>query len=154
MLIGGSEDKIMGFAFAAPALTIGLVWFAWTIPPFATHVYWLVPTLALVPIGFAVNEIAYTMSGYLADSYLLYSASAFSGLAFVRALLSGLMPLIAHEMQGGLNSNMSATVLACFSVVFCAAPWVFFHFSKRLRQRSPFACYSLDNHRRTQVEDN
>ncbi len=23
----------MGFAFAAPALTIGLAWFAWTVPP-------------------------------------------------------------------------------------------------------------------------
>lgn len=143
----------MGFAFAAPALAIGLAWFSWTIPPFATSLHWVVPTLALVPIGFSVNEIAYTMSGYLADSYLLYSASAFSGLAFVRALVSGLMPLMAHEMQAGLSANLAGTVLACLSALFCAAPWIFFRFSRRLRQRSPFACFSLDTHRQTQVED-
>lgn len=144
----------MGFAFAAPALAIGLAFFAWTIPPFAANVHWVVPTLALVPIGFAVNEIAYTMSGYLADSYLLYSASAFSGLAFVRAIVSGLMPLIAHEMQDGLDANMAATILTGISVVFCAAPWIFFRFSKKLRQKSPFACFSLDTHRKTQLDNN
>ncbi|KAJ0107705.1 hypothetical protein J7T55_010312 [Diaporthe amygdali] len=96
------EDKIMGFAFAAPALTIGLFWFAWTVPPAAPSLPWIIPTLALVPIGFAVNEIAYTLSGFLADSYLLYSASAFSGLAFVRAILSGVMTLVAQPIAVGL----------------------------------------------------
>ncbi len=88
----------------------------------------------------------------LADSYLLYSASAFSGLAFVRALVSGLMPLIAHEMYTGLNANIAGTILAGASMVFCVAPWVFFKHSRRLRQQSPFACHSLETHERTQVE--
>jgi hypothetical protein len=141
----------MGFAFAAPALVIGLAWFAWTIPPFAS-LPWLVPTLALVPIGFAVNEIAYTLSGYLADSYLLYSASAFSGLAFVRAIISGVMPLIAHVMYTDLEANIATSVLVGVSAAFCIAPWVFFRWSKGLRARSPFAKFSLEMDRRTKVE--
>ncbi|ORY68509.1 major facilitator superfamily transporter [Pseudomassariella vexata] len=145
------EDKIMGFSWAAPALAGGLIWFAWTVPPIV-HVVWIVPTLALVPIGFAVNEMAYTLSGYLADSYLLYSASAFCGLAFVRAIVSGLMPLIAYELYGGLGANFSGTVVAGLSVLFCATPWVFFRYSKQLRERSPFACHSLQTHLRTQIE--
>jgi hypothetical protein len=114
----------------------------------------MVPTAALVFVGFAVNEMAYTLSGYLADSYLLYSASAFSGLAFVRAVFSGLTPLIAHEMYGQLNANIAGTILAGAAAIFCVAPWVFFKFSKRLRQKSPFAKFSLETHIRTNVEVN
>jgi MFS family permease len=146
------EDKITGFFFAAPALTIGLAWFAWTVPPFATNLHWLVPTLGLVPIGFAVNEIAYTLSGYLADTYLLYSASAFSGLAFIRAFISGLMPIISHAMYGRLGANIVGSILVGVSAVFCVAPWVFLRYSRRLRARSPFAKHSLDTHWRTQVD--
>lgn len=114
--------------------------------------HWIVSTLALVPIGFAVNEIAYTLSGFLADSYLLYSASAFAGLAFVRAIISGIMPLIAHVMYTNLSANVAGSILAGISALFCVAAWVFFRFSRRLRKRSPFACYSLDMHRTTQIE--
>ncbi|KAF6841813.1 MFS multidrug transporter [Colletotrichum musicola] len=148
------EDKIIGFAFAAPAQAIGLAWFAWTIPPLVGGVHWMVPTAALVLVGFAVNETAHTLSGYLADSYLLYSASAFSGLAFVRAVASGLMPLVAHEMYSGVNANFAGTILAGLAAVFCVTPWLFFRFSKRLRQRSPFARFSLETHYRTNVEAN
>lgn len=146
------EDKIIGFAFAAPAQAIGLAWFAWTIKPAANDIHWMVPTAALLLVGFAVNETAHTLSGYLADSYLLYSASAFSGLAAVRAVVSGLMPLIAHEMYTRLNANIAGSVLAAVAVVFCVTPWLFFQYSKRLRQRSPFARFSLETHYRTNIE--
>ncbi|CAI6339323.1 unnamed protein product [Periconia digitata] len=147
------EDKITGFSFAAPAQAIGLAWFAWTIPPAANNIHWIVPTSALVLVGFAVNETAHTLSGYLADSYLLYSASAFSGLAVVRAIASGLMPLIAHELYTRLNANIAGSVLAALAAVFCVTPWIFFKFSKRLRQRSPFARFSLETHYRTNIEE-
>ncbi|KAL8371126.1 hypothetical protein RB595_001125 [Gaeumannomyces hyphopodioides] len=149
------EDKIMGFTIAAPALTVGLAWFSWTIPPLVQGLHWAAPTAALVLVGFAVNELAYTLSAYLSDAYLLYSASAFAGLAFVRAIVSGLMPLVAHELYGprGPGANVAGSILAAVSALFCVAPWVFIRFSRRLRQRSPFACYSLETHRRIQVEE-
>ncbi|KAK3356517.1 major facilitator superfamily transporter [Lasiosphaeria hispida] len=145
------EDKIAGFAIAAPALAIGLMWFAWTIPPTLEGAYWLVPSLALVPVGFAVNEIAYTLSGYLTDAYLLYSASAFCGLAFVRALVSGLMPLLAQQIYPALGANVAGTVVACIALVFCLAPWVFFRYGRALREKSPFAKYSLESHLRSGI---
>jgi len=149
--VANREDKIVGFAIAAPALAIGLVWFTWTIPPAVQNLHWIVPTLALVPVGFAVNEMAYTLSAYLADAYLLYAASAFCGLAFVRALVSGILPLVAHEMYGALNPNIAGTIISGFALVFCAAPWLFLKYSKTLRQRSPFAKYSLETNMRTQL---
>ncbi|KAK8111752.1 uncharacterized protein PG998_008209 [Apiospora kogelbergensis] len=147
------EDKIVGFAFAAPALAVGLAWYAWTVPPAApAGLPWIVPTLALAPVGFAVNEMAYTLSGYLADAYLLYAASAFCGLAFVRALVSGLMPLAALALHDALGANLAGTVVAGLALVFCGAPWVFFRYSRTLRQRSPFARFSLQSHLRTQID--
>ncbi|KAH7311226.1 major facilitator superfamily transporter [Stachybotrys elegans] len=145
------EAKLRAFAYAAPALTVGLIWFAWTIPP-VTHPHWIVPTLSLVPIGFAVNETAYTLSGFLADSYTLYSASVFSGLAFARATISGTMPLVAHVMYSRLNPNIAASILAGISALFCLLAVVFVRHSKTLRKRSPFAGYSSDMHQRTQIE--
>lgn len=141
----------MGFATAAPALAIGLMWFSWTIPPVAPQVHWLVPTAALVPIGFAVNEMAYTLSAYLTDAYLLYAASAFCGLAFVRALVSGAMPLVAQAMYGALGANIAGTVVASVALVFCLAPWIFFRYGKALREKSPFARHSLENERKSQI---
>ena len=142
----------MGFAFAAPALALGLGWFAWTVPPAVTGLHWAAPTTALILVGFAVNELAYVLSGYLSDSYLLYSASAFSGLAFVRAIVSGLMPLIAHEMYTGLSANIAGTILAGVATLFCIVPWIFFRYSRKLRERSPFARFSLETHHKTKVE--
>ncbi|KAK0702278.1 putative MFS multidrug transporter [Lasiosphaeris hirsuta] len=145
------EDKIAGFAIAAPALAIGLMWFTWTIPPALGGVHWLVPSLALVPVGFAVNEVAYTLSGYLTDAYLLYSASAFCGLAFVRALVSGLMPLLAQQMYPALGANIAGTLVACIATVFCLAPWVFLRYGRTLREKSPFAKHSLESHLRSGI---
>jgi hypothetical protein len=141
----------MGFAIAAPALAIGLMWFSWTIPPASPNVHWLVPTAALVPVGFAVNEMAYTLSAYLTDAYLLYAASAFCGLAFVRALVSGVMPLVGQQMYPVLGANIAGTVVACFALLFCVAPWVFFRYGRALREKSPFAKHSLESHLKSQI---
>ncbi|KXJ97225.1 major facilitator superfamily transporter [Microdochium bolleyi] len=145
------EDKMRGFMYAGPALTLGLFWFAWSVPP-ATSVHWAVPTLSLVPIGFAVNESAHSLSGYLADSYMLYSASVFAGLALTRALISGFMPLAAHALYARLDANRAGSVLAGVSLVFGTAAFIFLRYSKALRRRSPFASYSMAMHQLTQVE--
>jgi hypothetical protein len=62
------EDKIYGFVIAAPMLAVGLWLFSWTIPPYV-QTHWAVSMIGLVFIGFAANEFAYTLNGYLADSY-------------------------------------------------------------------------------------
>jgi MFS family permease len=146
------EDKLTGFVLAVVSLAIGLWWFAWSIPPAITTVPWIVPTLGLVFIGFAVNEMAYTLSSYLADSYTVYAASAFAALAFVRAVVSGLMPLIAYAMYGRMSANLATTIIAVLSTLFGVAPYIMLRYSKILRGSSKFAKYSLEVHERTRIE--
>lgn len=136
------EDKLTGFVVGAPALAIGLWWFAWTIPPHM-NAGWVLPTIALVLVGYSVNEFDSVLSGYLADSYLSYSASAFGAQALLRSVFSAVFPLFADKMFSGLGNNLAVSVLAALATVFCVAPPLFIRYGEQVRKRSPFATYSL-----------
>ena len=149
------EMKLAGFALAAPSLVIGLWWFSWTNPPAVKFRHqWVVSMLSLVLVGFAANEINYTLSGYLADTYTVYSASAFASLAFLRALMSGTFPLFGHALFSRLGTNVAGSIVAAIATIFCvAAAVVLLYFGKTLRERSPLAGRSLEMHLNTTVED-
>jgi hypothetical protein len=137
------EDKILGFAIATPALAIGLWLFSWTIPPLV-HTHWVPSMLGLILIGFAANESAYTMNGYLADSYTIYASSSLAALALLRALVSGVMPLFAYPMFHGLGSNVAGSMLAAIATVYCVAPFIFLKYGRRMRENSEFARHSAE----------
>ncbi|KAH9208284.1 major facilitator superfamily domain-containing protein [Leptodontidium sp. 2 PMI_412] len=146
------EDKLVGFIYAAPCLAFGLWWLTLTVPP-ASNLPWYASIIGLVPIGFATNEFACTLSGYLADTYTIYASSAFAAMSFFRAILGGVFPLIGEPMYVNLGSNWATVVLACIASLFCATPILFLKFGKQIRQRSKFAKYSLRVNNETQVED-
>lgn len=137
------ESKLTGLAIGAPVFAIGLWWFAWTIPP-KVPLPWIVPTLSLILVGFALNEFDTVLYVYLADSYLSYSASATAAVQFVRALLSGVFPLFTKQMFEGLGYNVAGSVVAALGTVFIAVPVLFIIYGERIRARSPFARYSLE----------
>lgn len=147
------EDKLSGLVLGAPALAIGFWWLAWTTPPRVNNLHWIVSMLGLVPIGFATNEFACVLSGYLADSYTIYSASAFAALAFVRAICAGTFPLFGAQMYEGLGPNVASSVVAGVATCFCLCPFLFVRYGKRIRKSSSFARYSLEVHAQTSIDD-
>lgn len=136
------EDKLIGFAFAAPSLAFGLWWLALTTPP-ASNLPWYATLPGMIPVGFAINEFACTLSGYLADTYTIYTSSALAALAFLRAVLAGLFPLAGEPMYRSLGANWASVVLAGVATVFCVSPVLFLRFGKGIRRRSAFARFSL-----------
>jgi hypothetical protein len=146
------EDKLTGFAFAAPSLAFGLWWLVLTTPP-ASTLPWYATIVGLIPIGFAINEFACTLSGYLADTYTIYTSSALAALAFLRAVLAGLFPLIGEPMYAGLGVNWASVVLAGVATIFCFTPIWFIRYGREIRQRSEFAKYSFRMNSETQIED-
>ncbi|KAH8879771.1 MFS multidrug transporter [Thozetella sp. PMI_491] len=136
------EDKLLGFSIGAPLLAVGLWWFAWTIPP-AAQLSWVVPTVPLVLVGYAITEFDVVLAGYMADSYLSYAASGFGALAMLRSLLSAIFPLFAKRMFQDLGNNMAGTVLAVLATIFCVVPPLFTRYGEMIRKRSRFASYSL-----------
>ncbi|KAJ6083026.1 hypothetical protein N7467_007161 [Penicillium canescens] len=137
------EHKLIGLVIGAPFLAIGLWWFAWTIPP-DVQTSWIVPALSLVFVGYALTELDTALYGYISDSYLSYSASASAAIAFMRALVSGVVPLFTKQMFSGLGNNIAMTVLAVVATVFCIVPPVFVFYGERIRQASKFARYSWE----------
>ncbi|OBT84330.1 hypothetical protein VE02_07271 [Pseudogymnoascus sp. 03VT05] len=146
------EQKLTGFVIAAPALAVGLWIFAWTIPPAVPNLNWAISMIGLVLVGFATNEFACTLSGYLADSYTIYASSAFAALAFLRAVLAGIFPLFAPRMYSALGQNLASTVLAAVATCFCGAALLFMKYGKAVRQKSKFAGHSLVVNRATQAK--
>jgi len=145
------ENKLVGFAIAAPALAICLWWFAWTIPPLI-HVHWIVSMLSFVLLGFATNEFDAVLAGYLADSYTIFSASAFAAMAFLRATFSAVFPLFAESLFVNLGANVGGSVLAAIATVFCICPILFICYGERLRKASKFAKYSLTAYSQNRVD--
>jgi uncharacterized membrane protein len=137
------EHKLIGLVIGAPFLAIGLWCFAWTIPP-DVQTSWIVPALSLVFVGYALTELDTALYGYISDSYLSYSASASAAIAFMRALVSGVVPLFTKQMFSGLGNNIAMTVLAVVATVFCIVPPVFVFYGERIRQASKFARYSWE----------
>ncbi|KAJ5155876.1 hypothetical protein N7492_008679 [Penicillium capsulatum] len=140
------EDKLLGLALGAPILAIGLWWFGWTIPPKSdpSSTPWIVPTIPLVLVGYALTELDTVLYGYISDSYLSYSASATAAVAFLRGLLSGVFPLFTKQMFHGLGANIAVSVLAAVATVFCIVPPLFLRYGEEIRKRSQFAKYSLE----------
>ena len=137
------EDKLTGYAVAAPLLAISLWIFAWTVPPKVTSIHWIISMLALIPVGFAINEIDCVLAGYLADSYTTFAASAFASLSLLRALFSAVFPLFARQMFTGLGANYAGSVLAAIATVACAIPLVLLRYGRPIRKASKFARYSV-----------
>lgn len=137
------EDKLVGMAIGAPCLAIGLWWFAWTIPP-RVETSWVVPTLSLILVGYAMTEVDTVLYGYISDSYLSYSASASAAVAFMRGILCGTFPLFTPQMFNGLGANIAGSVLAAIATVFCIVPPLFMCCGERIRRRSKFAKYSWE----------
>lgn len=146
------EDKLTGFAIAAPAFAIGLWWFAWTVPPLVSSTIWVVSALALIPIGFAINEFDCVLVGYLTDSYTTFASSAFASLSMLRSGLSATFPLFAHGMYTSMGANYATTTLAGVATLVCFCPIVLLRYGKRIRQASKFAQYSLAIDESTGIE--
>lgn len=137
------EHKLVGLGLGGPFLAIGLWWFAWTIPP-DVQAPWIVPTLSLVLVGYALTEMDTVLYGYISDAYLSYSASATAAVALMRALLSGAFPLFTPQMFTVLGNNIAMSVLAAVATAFCIVPPVFICYGERIRRASKFARYSWE----------
>ena len=146
------ECVLFGFAIAAPALAVWLRWFTWTVPP-ASRVHFVVPMLALVLIGFALNEFTYTLTGCLAESYTMYASSGFAGLLLARPSICAALLLFTHDMYASLGPNHAISILTAVATTFCIAPWLLLRYGKRIRERSVFAKYSLETCRQRQAEN-
>jgi len=133
------EDKLFGFFVAAPVFAIGLWWFGFTVPPLINDITPWASIASLVLVGYAEVEFQGVLCGYLTDTYTSHESSANASLGIIRALLSGVFPLIGRPMFQNLGSNNALIILACVATAFCGIAALFGLYGKQIRQRSAFA---------------
>ena len=142
------ETKINSLITSCPALAIGLWLFAWTVPPRVPHIHWIVSMIGLVFVGYATNDLAHILFGYLTDSYGPYAASACAALSLSRTLMAAIFPLFTYTMYTGLSGNVATSIFASIATVFCVTPVVFIRYGRKLRGMSHFAQSDDDNDRK------
>lgn len=81
--------------------------------------------VTLILVGLAMNKFDRTLAGYLTDSYSIFSASTLVSLAFLRAVVSGSLPLFTNQMYTDVGATKTTTVLAAIATAFYAAPVLF-----------------------------
>jgi phosphoserine phosphatase len=65
-------------------------------------------------------------------------------MAFLRAVVSGSLPLFTNEIYEALGANDATTILASIATVFCITPVLFLKYGERLREKSKFARFSQE----------
>lgn len=143
-IVAQPEDKIFGFLVAAPILAIAFWWFGVTIPPLVTGLSPWIPIASLTLVGFSVVEFGTVLAGYLTDTYTSHAASANASLSFLRAVLSGILPLFGHRVFSGLGPNYAMFILAGLSTLYCGVAVLFAKYGKSIRMMSKFAQHNLD----------
>lgn len=138
------EDKLPGFLIAAPLLAVGLWWFGATIPPISKNITPYVSMPPVLFVGFAAVEFDTVLSGYLTDVYGSHAASANAPMCFLRAIVSGIFPLVGRRMFKALGSSGASFLLAGLATAFVGVAFVFWKFGRAIRHRSRLAEVSME----------
>ncbi|GAK61808.1 uncharacterized protein PAN0_001c0001 [Moesziomyces antarcticus] len=130
------EERLLPMIVGAVVFPVGCLWYAWTT---YASVHWIVPTLALVPIGCGIILLFLQALNYLIDAYLAYANSALAANSLLRSLFGAGFPLFGSQMMVNLGLQWANTVIGLIGVALLPIPILFYIYGKRLRRSSKFA---------------
>ncbi|KAL9629053.1 MAG: hypothetical protein Q9204_005497 [Flavoplaca sp. TL-2023a] len=113
----------------------GLFWYAWSSFP---HVHWMVPTIGLAFVGFAIMVVITAVDLYIADAYMKYAGSAIAAVALGENLFAAWLPLAAKSMYTTLGFQWASSLLGFVAVGLTAAPMVLWWKGEVIRGKSKF----------------
>ncbi|KAI0644022.1 MFS polyamine transporter [Trametes meyenii] len=131
------EERLWGAMIGAPLLVIGCFWLGWTGNYASIH--WIVPAIATVPVGAAVALVFNSFLSYLIDTYLQYSASAFSANTIIRSCVGASFPLFTVQMFDRLGINWACTLIGFCALLLAPSPFLFYRYGTWVRTKSKFS---------------
>ncbi|KIK54761.1 hypothetical protein GYMLUDRAFT_176754 [Collybiopsis luxurians FD-317 M1] len=148
-----AEYRLYGAMVGAPILVVGAFWLGWTGEYASIH--WAVPAVATIVLGYAISLIFISFLSYLIDTYLMYSASAFSANTTIRSLVAAAFPLFTVQMYTNLGINWASTLVGLIGLVMAPSPFLFYKYGARIRASSKFApCIDLKIAKELEEEEN
>ncbi|GAP92182.2 putative drug proton antiporter yhk8 [Rosellinia necatrix] len=138
---GGPEPefRLAPSILGAVLVPVGLFWFAWTSFP---RVHWILPIIGSGIFGCGTLLVFNGIFTFLVDTYPLYAASALAANSFLRCTFAASFPLFGKQLYQGIGYQWASSLLAFITLGLMPLPYVFFHYGKRLRQRSRFTASS------------
>ncbi|KAI5831965.1 MFS general substrate transporter [Schizophyllum commune Tattone D] len=136
------EQRLLGAMVGGPLMVVGAFWLGWT-GEYA-DVHWAAPAGSLILIGASISLVFMSFLSYLVDTYLHYSASAFSVNTTIRSLVAAAFPLFTTQMFTELGVNWAGTLIGLVCLVLVPVPFLFYKYGPRIRTSSGYApCVDL-----------
>ncbi|KAK7052563.1 MFS general substrate transporter [Favolaschia claudopus] len=131
------EQRLPSAMIGGVLFVIGIFWLGWT-GNYAS-IPWYVPALSLVVLGMSVCMIFISFLGYMVETYLMYSASAFAANTFIRSIAAAAFPLFTVQFFTNVGVNFAATILGLVGLLLLPSPFLFYKYGARIRAKSKFA---------------
>ncbi|KAL8993525.1 MAG: hypothetical protein Q9169_006283 [Polycauliona sp. 2 TL-2023] len=113
----------------------GLFWYAWSS---FEHIHWIVPSVGLAFVGFAVMVIITAVDMYITDAYTRFAGSAIAGVALGENIFAAWLPLAAKSMYTTLGFQWASSLLGFVAVILTLAPVVLWWKGEVIRGKSEF----------------
>ncbi|TNY19034.1 major facilitator superfamily domain-containing protein [Rhodotorula diobovata] len=131
------EERLWGGMLAGPLLIIGIFWLGWT--GNYPSIHWAVPAGSLIFLGMAFTLIFVSFLTYLVEVYLMFSASALAANTLLRSAAAASFPLFVNQWFSAMGVNWACSLIGFVALVIAPAPFFFYKFGWKLRQKSRFA---------------
>lgn len=115
-------------------IPIALFWYGWAAE---NAVFWVVPLIGLMPFGFGMLGIFFSIQMYMIDAFPRYAASAMAALTVSRSLLGALLPLAGPPLYNRLGLGWGNSLLGFIALFMVPAPYYLWKTGHSLRTRYP-----------------
>ena len=129
------EARLPPAMLGAAALPIGLFWFAWSNDP---SVHWMVCVSAGTLFGFGMVLLYMSLTNYLVDAYLAYSASALAASTVLRSVAGAAFPLFTNKMYDALGIHWASSIPGFLALAFVPCLFGFYKWGHILRMKTRF----------------
>ncbi|KAL6715884.1 hypothetical protein ACLMJK_006845 [Lecanora helva] len=127
------EYRLPALVMRGLVMPAGLFFYSWTNQ---TRVHWIVPTLALVPLGFGFAVIFLPAFSYMVDAFGIHAASALAASITLRCVTGGVFPLAGPPLYTKFGQGWGNSILGFIALGFLPVPLLLMRYGERMRRRS------------------
>lgn len=119
----------------AIGMPIGIFIYGWTTK---NEVHWIVPIMAMAPVGLGSLTSMMTIQTYLVDAFTIHAASVIAANTVLRSLFGAFLPLAGLPMFDSMGLGWGNTLLGFIGVAFIPVPVLFRYYGERIRTNPKF----------------
>lgn len=137
---GKPEYRLPPMMLGTILLPIGILIAGWSAE---THQSWIAVDIGFFIFGMGTVLTSQCVTMYVVDTFTLHAASALAAVTFLCSMAGFGFPLFAPAMFDALGYGKGTTLIAVIGIgLGCPAPWLFWFYGERIRNRSLYAVHA------------